>query len=245
MAPLNIAGRPLCLVGLVILAGLSAACSSSSPPTATRGIEPSGPAASQVVLTRLIYTPPSGPPGNPAVVSGDGAPAQVLSDVAEALRSRGVTVTQFDPERGFLAATVSRNPQEYIDCGWIVQLAADGSTQQYPGSSPRLRLRAHDQGQASTARHLLEMEVRVVVTAASSSANRVRLVGAGDFVLIKTIEDELTSLPQRAVIYFKTGQRDNFPEEMMCQSTGRLEREILNLGMGVRVTSQDVPALGQ
>lgn len=240
MAQRKMAGRLLSLVLLVSMAGLFAACSSSSPPPATRGIEPTAPAPEQAATSRLIYTPPSGPPANPVVVSGEGRPAQSLRDMAQALRNRGVTITQLDPERGILVATVSRNPQEYVDCGWIVQLASDGSTQQYPASSPRLRLRSDAQGE--TSRHLLEMEARIVVTAASTGDNRTRLVGDADFVLIKTVGDESAPSPQREVIYFKTGQRDNFPEDMMCQSTGRLEREMLNIGLGDRVTQQDVPA---
>jgi hypothetical protein len=141
-----------------------------------------------------------------------GAPSVAIAILAEMLEQRGFTITRLDPEGGILIARRAAAPLDYVDCRPLAT------------GSERGNVRPAAAGGGSAGR--LELETRLVVTAAERGANQIELASTGDFVVIETLPGA-GGQSQVDYIFFKTGEQAELASGTRCRSSERLETEAL------------------
>ncbi|HEX5078879.1 MAG TPA: hypothetical protein VFV80_06970, partial [Geminicoccaceae bacterium] len=130
-----------------------------------------------------------------------------------------------DRRRGLIVVTYTGSPEQFVDCGWIVQQGPQGLNK-VPGASDQAVFQGVARADGASMRRNLKLDARSVV--------RVRPVGIytdvsvnSVYVLTKTVGLEDTSGQQRGrrdeVISFRTGGKGKFDAGTLCQPTGKLE----------------------
>lgn len=205
------------IVLITALIGFVSGCSrgevESAPPSAAPAPAPA----------QIIYTPPSGAPGERYSVSKGGAPADWLRDVATSLQSEGFWIEQYAPDRGYVAATRTVTSSEAVDCGWIVEARSPGQHQRHNAAEPMLTL-SPSSGNLSPTQRQMELETRMVVTAEPLGESSALLRSEVQYVMIRTLE-----APDGGseAIYFRSGSQGAFADGTVCQPRGTLERRTL------------------
>jgi hypothetical protein len=143
-----------------------------------------------------------------------GAPSVAIAVLAEMLEQRGFTITRLDPEGGILIARRAAAPLDYVDCRPLATGSQSGNVR--PAAA------AVENGAGGR----LELETRLVVTAAERGANQIELASSGDFVVIETLPGA-GGRSQVDYIFFKTGEQAQLASGTRCRSSQRLEREAL------------------
>lgn len=163
-----------------------------------------------------IFTPPSAAAASTYTRSVAGSPSAVADRVGTALQGRGFGISHFDLEAGEVVAEYRGEPLPYVDCGWLVLLAADGTSRQVPAATSVVVL-----GDGSTRRLVLNARLLARVF---TSNGQTRLRGEGTYVLIETIEGVGAQPAGTALAQFQSGGTGTFPNGAVCRPTGELER---------------------
>lgn len=174
------------------------------------------------------YVPPSGPPiGARTAVVGQEA-RLVWGNLLDRLQQSDFAITAADEAEGFIVAEYSGAPDPYVNCGWIVTHGA-GALAQIPAAVESASFQRRVGNRMVDLERDLRLDSRMVV--------RIRPQGPDSVVTTETtyVLTKIVAARQggprdrlRDVLSFETGGSDSFEKGTICQSTGQLERVVLD-----------------
>jgi hypothetical protein len=184
-------------------------------------------ASEPVEPIQMVYTPPSGEPGAMSTILRNGDAEQWLDRASTNLRNLGFTVTHVDPIGGFVAATRSMQPRDWVDCGWIVEAGATGSREMHDASESDLEVDIYNDGRLIRAKRTTALDTRVVVVARQLSDDRTELTSRVSYAVVRKTRGPGAVQNVSEVIHFGSGESASFEKGTICQPTGALERTVL------------------
>lgn len=168
------------------------------------------------VVAGPIFTPPSTAAASTYTRSVVGSPSAVVDQVGTALQDRGFVISHFDLEAGEVVAEYQGEPLPFVDCGWLVIFAADGTSRQVPAATSLV-----DLGDGSTRELVLNARLVAKVFTADGQT---RLRGESTYVLIETIKSSGAQPISTDLAQFQSGSTGSFQDGAICRPTGELER---------------------
>lgn len=173
----------------------------------------------------VAYLRPSGLPAQTPTARVRQPSGLVFTRLLDQLERSPLEVEQADRARGLIVVTYDGNPEQYVDCGWIVQHGPQGLSK-VPGSRDQAVFQGIAGVDGATMQRNLKLDAR--------SAIQVRPVGIytdvfveSVYVLTKTIGVQDTAGQERGrrneIISFTTGGKGKFGAGTQCQPTGKLE----------------------
>jgi hypothetical protein len=174
------------------------------------------------------YVPPSGPPigARTAVVGQDAA--LVWGNLVDRLQQSDFAITAADESEGFIIAEYSGAPEPYVNCGWIVTHGA-GPLAQTPAAAESASFQRRVGNRVVDLERDLRLDSRMAVQVRPQGPESVVTTEA-TYVLTKVIAARQGGPRDRLrdVVSFETGGSGSFEKGTVCQSTGRLERVVLD-----------------
>ena len=173
----------------------------------------------------VAYLRPSGLPAQTPAARVREPSGLVFTRLLDQLQRSSLEVEQANRDRGLIVVTYGGNPEQYVDCGWIVQHGPQGLSK-VPGSRDQAVFQGIAGADGATMQRNLKLDAR--------SAIQVRPVGIytdvfveSVYVLTKTIGVQDTAGQERGrrneIISFTTGRKGKFAAGTQCQPTGKLE----------------------
>jgi hypothetical protein len=179
---------------------------------------------------RLSYAPPSMEPPNPGWASADQPADLIWNLLLDRLTQSSLQVNLADSKRDIIVARYSGDPEPYVTCGSIL-VDHGGDLEQVPASGKSSFRRVVDGRRLEVTRGL-QLDARLVVEVEPDGSGAI-VETTSNYVLTKTVvaEDRSARTHRRAqeVISFSTGERGRFVKGTVCQSTGVLERTVLDV----------------
>lgn len=163
-----------------------------------------------------VFTPPSTAAASIYTRSVIGSISAVVDQVGSALQDRGFVISHFDLEAGEVVAEYQGEPLPFVDCGWLVLFAADGTSRQVPAATSLV-----DLGDGSFRELVLNARLLAKVF---TTEGKTWLRGEGTYVLIETIEGIGAQPISTSLAQFQSGSMGSFSDGALCRPTGELER---------------------
>jgi hypothetical protein len=198
---------------LLLASGLGACASGAEPPARP---------------PEIGYVPPAGPPvGARTAVVGQNA-SLVWASLLDRLQQSDFQVTAADEAGGFVVAQYSGNPEPYVNCGWIVT-HGQGALEQVPAAVESASFQRRGRNGVVDLERDLRLDSRMIVQVRPQGSDSV-VTAESTYVLTKIFAADQGSRRDRLrdVVSFKTGGSGSFEKGTVCQSTGRLERVVLD-----------------
>jgi hypothetical protein len=178
-------------------------------------------------VPELGYLPPSGQPvaDRSAVVR---QPTWLVwGNILDHLNQRGLPASELDESAGELVVSYRGDPEPYVDCGWIIAYDEDDFERTPAAAADAHFLRRHDGSVVTVARNL-SLDARMTVQVEQDGESAIVRTDSV-YAVTKSVAPETAAEPlHEQTVEFRSGESATFDTGTVCQSTGALERLVLD-----------------
>jgi hypothetical protein len=174
----------------------------------------------------MAYLPPSGPPAAiPSAYVGQ-PPFLVFGNILDRLQQQGLEIRRLREAEGRIIVGYHGDPESFVDCGWIVTYDDDG-LDRVPAARADATFERRRGGRIVDVDRRLDLDAEMVVEVEPRGDATV-VSTATDYALTKTATSPTGAPLDEETVTFASGEAGSFAAGTTCQSTGTLERLVLD-----------------